>query len=210
MSTAALRKYTVEEYLAREERAETKNEFYRGEIFAMAGASRAHTRIADNIHFQLRQMLAGRECRPSSSDQRIYIPTVGLHTYPDVSVVCGEPQFDPTDREANTNPTLLIEVLSPSTERYDRTTKFNLYRNIKSLKEYLIVSQHEALVEKFTRDANDKWQYEDAVGLEASIRLPAIHCELVLAEIYEGVELDPPAPRTTGPNDSTANEPAPQ
>jgi Uma2 family endonuclease len=197
MSTAPQKTYTVEEYLALEKRSEIKHEFYLGEVFAMAGASRAHVRIADNIFFRLRRALEGRGCQPSSSDQRIYIRAAGLHTYPDVSVVCGELQSDPKDPEANTNPVLLVEVLSSSSERYDRTAKFRMYKKIASLREYILVSQNEALVEKFRRDENNNWITSEAVGLESSMPLPSIDCELALADIYEGVELDPPPPETT-------------
>ena len=199
MSSATQRRFSVAEYLAREERSEIKHEFYRGEIFAMSGGSRAHATINGNIYFQLRNRLAGKGCAPSPADQRIQIPKIGLHTYPDVSIVCGKPEFDLIDREANTNPIVIIEVLSPSTERYDRTIKFGFYRNLPSLKQYVLVAQDEARVETFVRNENDAWIFADAVGIETSVQFPPLQCELLLAEIYEGVELDPAGPRLNPP-----------
>ncbi|WP_425618828.1 Uma2 family endonuclease [Anatilimnocola sp. NA78] len=193
MSTAPNRQFTVEEYLAREERSELKHEYYRGEIFAMTGASFRHVQIHGNAYAALHTKLRGKPCQPLGSDMRLSVNAAGLFTYPDISVVCGEPKFDPRNANTITNPTLLIEILSPSTERYDRTTKFGFYRKIPSLQEYVLISQHEALIEKFTRDVNDEWKFTDAVGLEATLNFHSIACELTLAEIYDGVELDPPA-----------------
>ncbi|QDU27808.1 hypothetical protein ETAA8_28990 [Anatilimnocola aggregata] len=191
MSTASQRKYTVEEYLEREERAETKHEFYRGDIFAMTGASFRHVQIARNLTIALGGKLRGKPCQPLGSDLRLSVSSIGLYTYPDLSVVCGPVKLDSRSANTLTNPTLLIEILSPSTERYDRTTKFGFYRQITSLREYVLVSQHEARIEVFRRDGED-WRFADAVGLEALIELTSIECTLPLSDVYEGVELDPP------------------
>lgn len=191
MSSAPQRTFTIAEYLAREEQSEIKHEFYRGEIFAMAGGSRNHADVISNLQFQIRSKIGDKGCRVSGSDQRIYIPQLDLDTYPDVSVVCGERQFEAADREANTNPILIVEVLSPSTERYDRTIKFGFYRKISTLKQYVLVSPDQAVVETFTRDDQDRWQFADAVGLEANVEIFPLNCSLSLAAIYEGVELDP-------------------
>ena len=188
MSTAPQRKYTIAEYIAIEERAEYKNEYCRGEIFAMSGGTRAHARIIGNLYFQLRSALAGKGCQAFNSEQRIYVKTVDLDTYPDVSVVCGSVELSIEDPEAITNPVVLIEVLSPSNERYDRTTKFNCYRNLRSLKQYVLVTQEEALVETFTRSANGSWEYLDAVGIDAFVNLSAIDYQLPMTAIYEEVE----------------------
>jgi Uma2 family endonuclease len=192
MSTASQRKYTVEEYLEREERSETKHEFYQGEIFAMTGASYRHVQIARNLTVDLANKLRGKPCQPLGGDMRLSISSIGLYTYPDLTIVCGEPKFDARNPNTLTNPTLLIEILSPSTERYDRTTKFGFYRQIPTLREYVLVSQHEARIEIFRRDQGD-WKFSDAVGLEATIQLISVDCELPLAEVYKGVELDPPS-----------------
>lgn len=195
MSTASQRKLTVAEYLAREEQSETKHEYCRGEVFAMAGGTFNHALIAANILGLLKNHLQGSGCLAIGSDLRISAKSIEFITYPDVSVLCAEPQFDPQDRNAVTNPQAIIEVLSPSTERYDRTAKFGFFRTIPSLKLYVLVSQQEARVEVFTRGDNNSWQFSDAVGLNATIQFPPLQCELPLAEIYEGVELDPTALR---------------
>jgi Uma2 family endonuclease len=192
MSTASQRKYTVEEYLEREERSETKHEFYQGEIIAMTGASFRHVQIARHLTVDLSSKLRGNPCQPLGSDMRLLIRSVGLYTYPDLTIVCGEPQFDARNANTLTNPTLLIEILSPSTERYDRTTKFGFYRQIPTLREYVLVSQHEARIEIFRRDQED-WKFADAVGIEATIPLTSVNCVLPLVEVYQGVELDPPS-----------------
>jgi Uma2 family endonuclease len=192
MSIATQRKYTVEEYLEREERSETKHEFYQGEIFAMTGASFRRVKITQNLARSLGNRLDGKPCQPLGNEMRLSVNSIGLYTYPDFSIVCGEPMFDARNPNTLTNPTLLIEILSPSTERYDRTTKFGFYRQIPTLREYVLVSQHEARIEIFRRDQED-WKFSDAVGLEATISLASVDCVLPLAEVYKGVELDPPS-----------------
>jgi Uma2 family endonuclease len=181
---------SVEEYLAREDGAEIKSEYYRGEVFAMSGGTRNHATIVGNIYHQLRLGLRGKPCRPANSDQRIYIPKIGLHTYPDVSVTCGPPQSEKVDPQANTNPTLLVEVLSSSTETYDRTHKFDFYKQLPSLQEYVLVSQNEARVERYSR-REDGWLMFTALGCDSEISLESIGCRLSLADVYEGVELSP-------------------
>ncbi len=188
MSTAPNRKYTIAEYVALEERAEYKSEYYRGDIFAMSGGTRAHARIIGNLYFRLRSALSGKDCQAFNSEQRIYVKSVDLDTYPDVSVVCGGIELSTEDPEAITNPVVLIEVLSPSNERYDRTTKFNFYRNLRSLKHYVLVTQEEPLVETFTRGPNGNWEYLDAVGMDTIVNLSAIDCQMPMTAIYEGVE----------------------
>jgi Uma2 family endonuclease len=191
MSSVPQTHISVEEYLAREDRAEIKSEYYRGQVFAMSGGTRNHARIVGNIFGQLFSKLRGNPCRPASSDQRIYIPKIGLHTYPDVSVTCGPPQSEKIDPQANANPTLLVEVLSPSTEAYDRTHKFDFYKQLPSLQEYVLVSQSEARVEKFVRSENGGWTLFTALGCDSEISFESIDCRLSLADVYEGVELPP-------------------
>lgn len=195
MSSAPQRKYTVAEYLAREECSEVKHEFYRGELFAMSGGTFAHALIAANLLGSLKNKLQGSGCRALGSDLRVAPKGLEFITYPDVTIICGDPRFDPSDRNAVANPTVLIEVLSPSTERYDRTIKFGFFRTISTLKQYVLVSQHEARIEAFVRDDSGVWIFSDAVGLAANIQFPPLQFAVSLAEIYEGVELDPQAPR---------------
>lgn len=199
MSSVPQTYISVEEYLAREGRAETKSEYYRGEVFAMSGGTRSHATIVGNVFGQLFNELRGKPCRPANSDQRIYIPKVGLHTYPDVSVTCGPPQSEKIDPQANSNPTLLVEVLSNSTEAYDRKHKFDFYKQIPSLLEYVLVSQDEARVEKFVRSGDGGWTLFTVLGRESEVSFESIECRLSLADIFEGVEFPPVDPQAVPP-----------
>jgi Uma2 family endonuclease len=191
MSAVLQPRYTYEQYLAREEAAEYRSEFYRGEIFAMAGGSPRHSEIAINISTSLRGKLRGAGCRPYGSDLRIRVAKNGLATYPDVSVVCGELQLHADDQNAITNPKVIFEVLSKSTESYDRGKKFDLYRDLESLQEYVLVSQTEPLVERYVRQPDESWNLTVFKGLEAILDLPSVACSLPLAEIYEDVTFGP-------------------
>ena len=196
-TTAAKQRLSVEEYLAIEEAANRKSEFYDGEMFAMAGGSFAHSLIATNILAGLRDRLRGGPCRPLNSDLRVVVAKSGLYTYPDVSVVCGPPQFAASSATTLVNPSMIVEVLSPSTERYDRTAKFWHYEKIESLRDYLLVTQDEAFVQHFFRQAPgsqqpEQWFYAAYKGMEEILRLPSLKIELPLREVYEGVELSPP------------------
>jgi len=181
---------TEEDYLQRERAATLKHEYYRGQIYVLAGASEAHNLIAMNIAALLRSSVRGSSCRAYPSDMRIKVEQTGLHTYPDFSVVCGPPQFtDPNRRDTLTNPNLIIEILSPSTESYDRGEKFQHYRTISTLQEYLLVAQHQYRIERFVRSAQNEWLLSDITGIEASLPLTRLQTELTLAAIYEQVEL---------------------
>ncbi len=187
MSALARPRYTVEEYLAGERRAEHRNEFLGGEIFAMAGASFRHNTIVANVVGELRERLRGGPCRPVASDQRVQVRATGLNTYPDVVVVCGEPEFTDDHLDTLLNPTLLVEVLSPSTEAYDRGEKFAHYRRLESLTDYLLVSQDTLRVEHYARQGNH-WVLSEADTPEAVIPLTTLGCELPLAGVYERVD----------------------
>jgi Uma2 family endonuclease len=176
------------EYLERERVAVTKNEYYAGEIFAMAGGSRRHNTITGNIFAALYTKLTHASCRPFLSDQRIRISQLDLGTYPDLSVVCGELEGDMVDPEAITNPCVLVEVLSPSTESYDRGKKFDFYRQFDSLEEYVLVSQQEPIVERFKRQPNGDWLLTVYKGLEATLNLTSIQTDLPLQDIYRFVD----------------------
>lgn len=178
---------TEEEYLALEEKSEIKHEFFNGEIFAMAGGSFHHSIIATNFCGHLRNVLKGR-CFVSNSDLRIKVEATGLLTYPDASVICGTPQLIQKPADTLVNPTLIAEVLSPSTELYDRTIKFEHYRQISSLTTYLLVSQEAPRVEQYIRATEFKWEYRAAVGLDAMIELSALGITLSLAEVFNAVE----------------------
>jgi len=178
---------TEAEYLAFERASELKHEFIQGEVFAMTGASEAHNLISVNLITTLKTQLRGRPCKIYPGDMRLKVEASGLYTYPDISVVCGEAQFVDEEFDTLTNPTLLIEVLSPSTEGYDRGKKFQEYRKLASLREYLLVSQDSARIERFLLQETDLWELTDAIGLDAVIELPSIDCTLALAEVYEQV-----------------------
>ena len=180
---------TPEDYLEFERASEIKHEYFGGEVFAMSGASANHSTIAGNAFASLHAQLRRQPCRVYQNDMRVKTRSV-LYTYPDVSVVCGEPQFE--DRVVDTllNPTLIIEVLSPSTERYDRGKKFQHYRTIESLQEYVLIAQDSVLVERYLRQPNNEWLLSEFAGMDAVLELPSIRCRLALADMYEKVELD--------------------
>ena len=174
MSSVPKTLMTETEYLAFERKAPEKHAFYRGEIFAMAGASREHNLIAGNIFAELRQQLKNRRCEAYVGDMRVRVDSLGLYTYPDVVVVCGEPEFANEDVDTLLNPVLLIEVLSESTEDYDRGMKFKQYRQLPSLKEYLVVSQTEPLIEHFVRRGDTYWELSEVRGLEQKLSLSSV------------------------------------
>jgi Uma2 family endonuclease len=179
---------TSEQYLAIERDAEYKSEFYQGEMFAMAGASRQHSLIMINLGRELSTQLKGNPCTTYSSDTRVKVNLTGLYTYPDVTVVCGKAEFDDEHNDTLTNPTVLIEILSKSTEAYDRGEKFAQYRTLDSLKEYLLVAQDQYRIERFTRQSNGQWLLSEAIGPDSRIQLESIDCTLALAEVYDKVE----------------------
>jgi Uma2 family endonuclease len=188
MSTAPHRRLTEAEYLVIERAAETKSEFYDGEMFAMAGARPNHNLITLNISAELREQLRGGPCEVYVGDMRVKVAKTGLYTYPDVVVACSDPRF--LDEEVDTllNPTLLVEVLSESTAKYVRNLKSRLYRKLPSLKQYVIVEQDEPLVEVYTRSPSGEWKLSDASELTHSVSLKPIGCKLSLADVYEKVK----------------------
>lgn len=188
MATAALNHYTPEEYLALERNAEFKSEYLDGRIVAMTGATMVHATITGNINAELRQRLRGGSCRAVASDMRVQTGAGRRYTYPDVVAVCGEPRFMDGTLDTLLNPALIVEVLSPSTEAYDRGEKFLHYRTIESLQEYVLVAQDRVLVERFVR-AGEFWTLSTLSDLDASLELTSVGCELPLREIYERVEL---------------------
>jgi Uma2 family endonuclease len=192
MSTQPKIRYTADEYLALERAAEYKSEFHAGEIFAMAGASEAHNLIVANIVGELRSQLKGRPCKTYPSDMRLKVAPTGLYTYPDVMVVCGKALLDDEEQDTLLNPTLIIEVLSASTESADRGSKSGHYRKLESLQEYLLVSQAEPHVEHYTRHPGSRWLLTEAEGLQSEISLSSVECVLPLSEIYYKVEFSQP------------------
>jgi Uma2 family endonuclease len=179
---------TSTEYLRRERSSDGRHEYFRGEVFAMAGGSLRHSQITTNVLGELRNQLKGQDCAPQNGDLRIKCPT-GLYTYPDTSVICGAAEFDDELRDTVLNPVVIIEVLSKSTEAYDRGKKFEHYRTIPSLREYVLISQEEPLVQRFLRNENDSWTLLPSVSeLSSSVALRSIGIELPLSEIYDRVD----------------------
>jgi Uma2 family endonuclease len=179
---------TEEEYLALERGAEFRSEYLAGEMFAMAGASRRHNRIVTNLVFALEGQLRARPCNVYSNDMRVKVQGTGLFTYPDVVVTCGEEQFADGENDVLLNPLVLIEVLSDSTEAYDRGKKFENYQSIVSLKEYLLVSQSSERVEQFVRQSGKNWIYSENHEPGEITRIQSIGCELRLEDVYSKVE----------------------
>jgi Uma2 family endonuclease len=185
------RRFTIQEYLALEDDSLTKHEFYHGELFAMAGASIRHNDIAGNIFARLHGELRGKGCRPYGSDQRIRIQQANLYTYSDTTVICGPIARDEDDRQAATNPRVVFEVLSKSTENYDRGKKWEFYQQLDSLREYVLVSQEEAKIERYSRDEGGQWRYSLTTGLDQSLELESLGVQLPLTEIYDNVTFGP-------------------
>lgn len=180
---------TWQDYLTLSESSTTKLEFFDGEIYAMSGGTPAHAQLAARLIARLDTQLRGKPCRVFTSDLRIRVQETGLTTYPDASVVCGELQYDPTDpHKTVVNPVVLVEVLSDSTEEYDRGTKFEHYQRIQSLREYVLVSQHEPLVEVFHRREGETWTRSEARA-GGRLRLGSVPVELWVDELYEGIPL---------------------
>jgi Uma2 family endonuclease len=183
---------TPAEYLEQERCAGRKSEYLRGEVFAMAGASRRHGLIVTNLVAEMRQQLKGKACEVYSNDLRLRVTPAGLYTYPDVMVACGDIQFADDHKDTILNPVLLIEVLSESTRDYDRGRKFQYYRTLPSLVEYLTVSQDEPHVEHWSRQQQDRWLLVEFGGVGQTIPLISIPCNLPLAEIYDKVDWSQP------------------
>ena len=183
---------TPTEYLKLERAAELRHEYFNGEMFAMSGGSPQHSLIKMNTGRDLGNKLKHRPCTAFDSDLRIRVSSSGLYTYPDISVVCGELEFDDNQRDTMLNPTLLVEVLSASSEAYDRGEKFAHYRQIASLREFVLISQKSPSIERYLRNPDETWTLTAVIGRDANIHLPSIDVTLSLAEVYERVTFDDP------------------
>lgn len=183
--------WTIEEYLEMENDSDEKHEYYKGEIFAMSGSKVPHNIISTNLLVALSAKLKGKGCQPFNSDQRVHIEKNGLFTYPDVSIVCGEIKTLNDDDWNILNPVVVIEVLSKSTKSYHRGDKFKLYRDIPSLKEYVLVDSEHLSVEVFWVNEKGNWELLEYKSLDDNILLHAIPVSLPLKELYEGTSLLP-------------------
>jgi Uma2 family endonuclease len=179
-----------EHYLEMERASDVKHEYYKGEVYAMSGASPAHNDVAYNINRLVAPFLHGKGCKLYGSDFRIYIPANSLFTYPDFSIVCGKSETPDVYTDNLTNPTVLIEILSKTTKDYDRGTKFNLYRSIKTLKEYILIDSTSISVEIFTGQGDNSWILTEFKQLSDNFFITTIGLTLQLRDIYEDVSFD--------------------
>ncbi len=179
--------YNAEEYLALEKTADYRSQFYNGEIFAMAGASRRYNIAAGNVYANLHFQLRSRPCEIYQNDMRVKV-SPDLYTYPDIVIVCGEPQIEKRHGENLLNPLVIIEVLSASTERFDRGEKARLYRLMPSLEEYVLISQDAMLVEHFVRQKNGGWLLTELSEADDILELPTVSCQVSLNDIYAKID----------------------
>ena len=193
------KRLTEIKYFELERQAEFKSEFFDGEVFAMSGGTPLHSLIATNLAAEFRNQLKGKHCVPYNSDLRLKVEATGLLTYPDLSVVCGPLQFAAGTDDTVVNPTVIVEVLSDSTEAYDRGKKFENYRQMPSLREYLLVGQKGPRIEQFVRQESEQWLLREAAGLEATLALPSLEIKISLAEVFAGVEFVPAPIRARTP-----------
>ena len=190
--------YTPEEYLSLERKATYKSEYCAGEIFAMAGASLAHSRIVMNVGTTLSVQLEDKDCDVYANELRVKTPDNALYTYPDIVVSCGQLKLEDSSFDTLLNPVLIIEVLSPSTEAYDRAKKFAFYRKIESLKEYILVAQDECRVTQYTNQEDGSWVFNESSNLEDTIRLASLPCVLDLQKVYRRIEFTPEVEANSG------------
>ncbi len=189
MSTEPKTFLTPEQYREIERKAEYKSEYYKGEMFAMAGGTSPHALLAVQTLRLLGNALEGRDCLVYNSDMRVLINSTGLYTYPDASVVCGEPRFFDDVEDTLLNPGVIIEVLSPSTEAYDRGRKFEHYREIPSFRHYVLISSDRVHVDLYTRGEDGRWMLTSASGPAEVIDLTSVNCSLCIADLYAKTKL---------------------
>jgi len=182
------RKFTPEEYLVIERAAETRSEFVDGEIYAMAGATEAHITINDNLTIAVGVRLRGNPCQGMSQNMKVPAGTGRLYAYPDFLIGCGQKRYRDRDRDVLLNPLVIFEVLSPSTELYDRKTKFNLYKQIESLREFVLIAQDSPVVEHWLRQDDESWRQIVVSGTDAALTLEAVSVTVPLAELYDRIE----------------------
>ncbi len=184
--------YTPEEYLKFERSSDERHEFLDGYIFKMAGESLSHSRICVNLTIEVGSKLRGKSCEALSSNMKVRTSTASLFSYPDLTIVCGEPLFHDRKKDVVVNPRAIFEVLSPSTEKYDRGKKFQRYRlGNETFTDYVLISQETALVEHFHKNENGSWTYENYNEMTDVLRLDEIELELVLEKLYDRVEVAP-------------------
>jgi Uma2 family endonuclease len=197
--SAVLRPITLAEYETRERDAFVKSEYYRGEMFAMAGGSPEHSLVATNFTREAGNQLKGKPCVPYNSDLRIKVEASELYTYPDATIVCGPPQMDNSVKGTVLNPSVIVEVLSDSTESYDRGRKSSHYRRIESLRELILISPSEPLVEMFTRRDDGNWSFVEYRAITDTLVIGSVGVAIPLSELYRNISFQPAAPVETKP-----------
>ncbi len=190
MSSPSPNLITPDEYLELERKSEIRSEYIGGRIFAMSGASRRHNLIAGNLFRELSSQMRGRECEVYVSDMRVKIGPTGMYTYPDIAAVCGQPRFEGAHVDTLLNPMVIVEVLSESTEAYDRGEKFANYRRLDTLQEYVLVAQDKIRVEHYRREG-EQWILSEISDPDSALDLPSIGCHVGLGAIYEKVDFNP-------------------
>lgn len=182
------RRFSPEEYLTLERAAEYKSEYLNGEIFAMAGGSPDHNTISYNLNGITHRQLIGGPCRGYTSDMKVRSTPEGLYSYPDLTIVCGEPRFHDKYGDVLLNPTAIFEVLSPGTESFDRGEKWAHYQTIESLRDYVMISQDEPQIQHYAKQPDGRWMLSTTSCLDNSIRIVSIECDVVLSEVYDRIE----------------------
>jgi len=183
------KKFTPAEYLALEEKAETKSEYWNGEIVAMAGGNINHQQIVSNLTVEISNKVKGR-CRVFPSEMKVWVKKRDKFFYPDLTVICDKPSFYKNRRDTIDNPRLIIEVLSKSTASFDRAEKFLSYQTLESMQEYVLVSQEKAVVEQHIKREDGNWIYQATIGLESAVNFSSLETTLSLNEIYDLVEFE--------------------
>ncbi|MBD2680514.1 MULTISPECIES: Uma2 family endonuclease [Nostoc] len=187
---ASKKHYTPEEYLQLEETSDFKNEYRDGEIIPMAGGTTNHNEIAGNFYANFKFTIRGKNYKIYMGDVKLWIQRYRIYTYPDIMVIQGEPLYEGTSTTTVTNPIMIVEVLSKSTENHDRTNKFRFYRSIPTLQEYIIINQYEYLVEQFNKNVEGQWVLTEYESVDALLTLKSIDFQISFSEIYEGINLE--------------------
>lgn len=188
MSTQPKRYITPEEYLEIERKAEFKSQYFRGEMFAMAGATREHILISQSVSLQIGLQIRNRRCELYSSEMRVLVSETGLYTYPDIVVVCDEPKFvDQNTPDTLLNPTLVMEILSQSTREYDEIGKFEHYRSIDSLQEYVLVDQYRPLIKQYSRSPDNQWSSVETSSVDEMVTFRSIDCTMLVKDVYHKI-----------------------
>lgn len=190
MKPNPIRKMTPEEFLAFERASDVKHEYIGGQIVAMGGAKRNHNIVSINLGSELNRIIEEKDCEAYLADMRVFLPSTNEYAYPDISVVCGEPVFQDEVLDTLVNPLLIVEVLSDSTEAYDRGLKFRLYRSVKSLREYVIVSQNQPRIEKYVKKGDGFWVLSETAGIDSELLLESIGSAVLLSRIYRKINFE--------------------